>query len=149
MATKLSAARIATQQGIPMILMNGAQPEDLQLLWQGQCPGTLFLPKEHGHGGKKGWLAFGAKAAGKLWLDQGAERALREKGSSLLPSGILKVEGDFHRGDIVALYRDENEIARGFSNYSAQDISKIMGHHSREIASLLSLIHIYGPYPYY
>jgi glutamate 5-kinase len=137
MYTKLAAARIAGNQGIPMVLMNGDHPADLQSLWQGHCPGTIFLPKEHKLVGRKGWLAFGARPQGALYLDKGAERALRQKGSSLLPSGILKVTGNFHRGDIVSIMGATEEIARGYVNYNAQDVATIMGHHSSEIPTLL------------
>ena len=87
--------------------------------------------------GRKGWLAFGARPQGSLYLDKGAERALRQKGSSLLPSGILKVTGNFHRGDIVSIMGATEEIARGYVNYNAQDVATIMGHHSSEIPTLL------------
>jgi len=137
MCTKLAAARIAGNQGIPMVLMNGDNPADLQKLWQGHCLGTLFMPKEHKLGGRKGWLAFGAKSEGTIYLDAGAEKALRQKGSSLLPSGIIKVEGCFVRGDIVSIMGSTEEIARGFVNYSSQDVALIMGRHSKEIPKIL------------
>ena len=141
MVTKLQAAAIANAQGIPMVLAKSDEPQILKQISSGACPGTLFLPNDHPLGGKKGWLAFGSQPEGKLFLDNGAQKALVENGSSLLATGIIKVEGDFLRGAVVSIIGNNMEIARGISNYSSQDIELIMGQHSSKIKELLKHAH--------
>jgi glutamate 5-kinase len=137
MITKLQAAAIANAQGIPMVLAKSDEPQILKKISNGTCSGTLFLPSDHPLGGKKSWLAFGSQPEGKLFLDNGAQKALIENGSSLLATGIIKVEGDFLRGAVVSIIGNDMEIARGISNYSSQDIELIMGQHSSKIKELL------------
>ena len=136
MITKIAAAKIAVTQGIPMLLMNGKNLESLNCLRDGDCFGTVFLPRANRMAGKKGWLAFSTKPSGCIFLDEGAEQALI-KGSSLLPSGITEVKGNFSRGAVVSLMRDGRELARGFVNYCSKDICLIMGQHSSKISEIL------------
>ena len=143
--TKISAAKIAAAQGIPMVLANGSRRDSLKFLNRAengneqdiQSFGTLFLPKTTTMGSRKGWLAFNTRPAGTVIVDEGASKAILEKGKSLLPSGILQIESNFQRGEVVDIQYDSYTIARGIANYSSGDIEQIMGRHSREIDSFL------------
>ena len=137
MITKISAARIAGDQGVPMVLAQGKEEDILLKICQGHNEGTLFLADKSPMGGKKGWLAFGSRTAGRLFVDAGAEEALIGQGKSLLPSGIVGVEGSFGRGAVVSIMGQTGELARGLTNYSSEEIALIKGHQSWEIASLL------------
>lgn len=140
MMTKISAAKIANSCGIPMVLADGSVSEIIFKVMSGKNCGTVFAPKLKAMAGKKGWLAYGAVSRGKIIVDDGAFLALVKKGGSLLPSGIKAVEGSFAKGDIVAVYGENNphlEIAKGFVNYDSAEIEKIMGRQSSEIAEIL------------
>lgn len=137
MISKIEAAKIAYSSGIPMIVANGNKKQVLQDIALGKNPGTLFIPDEHKLNSRKGWIAFASKCKGKLWLDSGAEKAIVDKGKSLLPSGITAVEGYFERGCVVSLMGENGEIARGIVNYKASDIEKIKGCHSHAIQDIL------------
>ena len=140
MMTKIAAAKIVGDCGIPMVLTNGSTPEVLFKIFEGDSVGTVFLPKDKSMIKKKGWLAYGADSSGKIIVDKGAVNALVKKGSSLLPSGVKAVEGRFDRGDIVAVVSENDlhtEIAKGFVNYSSAEINIIKGHQSSEIKELL------------
>lgn len=142
MKTKLIAAEIVNSCGIPMVLANGGTPEILFSVTEGKDVGTVFAPNHKVLLGKKGWLAYGADSRGKIWIDDGARKALVEKGGSLLPSGIRKVEGSFRRGDIVSVYGlngPTTEIAKGFVNYGSDEIERIKGCQSREIKKILGV----------
>ena len=87
---------------------------------------------------RKRWIAGQQQLRGKLYLDEGAVKALREQGKSLLPVGVKKIEGEFERGDLVAcLDMEGREIARGLANYSVVDARKILGAKSEELATRL------------
>jgi glutamate 5-kinase len=102
-------------------------------LLAGEEIGTLFTARKR-LTRKKCWIAFAFKARGKIGIDPGAQKALLHRGKSLLPSGILKVEGDFSRGECVEIIDGEERlIARGIVNYSSSDIGKIKGSKSIEI----------------
>jgi len=147
MKTKIAAARIAVSQGIPMVLTNGSSAGNLSFLHEnannetGDAPptGTLFLPKPSFLGNRKGWLAFSARPAGAVFVDDGASKAILIKGKSLLPSGILAVEGTFGRGDVVDIIHNSETFARGIVNYGSDDIEKIKGKHSSEAECILGL----------
>ncbi|MCL2121056.1 MAG: glutamate 5-kinase [Clostridiales bacterium] len=144
MATKIAAARIAMTQGIPMVLTNGSHRNCLQFLNtagendpEGIFQGSLFLPKKHSLGSRKGWLAFSTRPAGTVIVDDGASRALLDNGKSLLASGILRIEGDFLRGEVVEIRQGPDIIARGIVNYSTAELERIKGRHSSEIETIL------------
>jgi glutamate 5-kinase len=137
MATKLQAARIATSQGIPMVLTYGSREDVLPDLMEGACDGTFFPPSKNPMGRRKGWIAFNTRPEGILFMDEGAAHAIRHKGKSLLPKGIYKLEGNFSRGDIVSLSGAEGEFARGIVNFSADQVRLIMGRHTKEIEEIL------------
>ncbi|MBN2808740.1 MAG: glutamate 5-kinase [Deltaproteobacteria bacterium] len=138
MLSKLEAARKAAAYGIPTVIANGQRPGVMARVLQGEIEGTLFLPRTNRLNCRQHWLAFAVNPCGSLYLDRGAVTALIERGTSLLPSGIARVEGRFGVGDPVSCRDlDGVEIARGLVAYSAPDIEKIAGHHSREISACL------------
>lgn len=138
MMTKLQAAKIASNSGIPLVVLNGAREGALQEIVDGINPGTLFIPREQHHlKTRKTWIAFASKANGKIFIDGGAEKAIIEKGKSLLPSGITQVEGDFKHGSVVSVVGQAGEIAKGIVNYAAGEIEKLKGCQSKDIAKIL------------
>lgn len=139
MEAKLASARIAAACGIPAVMTTAREENVLLRLCEGERVGTLFLPGHHTVNGKKPWLATVRHPAGCVAVDAGACRALSQSdGASLLASGIVGATGDFRRGDLISVYSGKREIARGLTNYSSAEIRKIMGHHSKQIADLLS-----------
>jgi len=138
MATKGTAAKKAARFGVPTILAPGKQPGVITAAVSGQEIGTLFLPATDGLNRRKHWIAYTLRPAGKVLVDAGAQKALVEKGTSLLPSGITGVEGRFERGRCVRICGpDGTEIARGLADYSSSEIQLIAGHKSAEIEQLL------------
>ena len=138
MAAKLEAARIVTAAGIPMVLADGARPHVLRDVLAGAEVGTLFLPSRRGMPARKRWLAFHHRARGSVPVDDGAARALVERGGSLLPAGVVRVDGSFAAGDLVrVLAADGTELARGLSNYSADAVRRIAGRRTSELEAVL------------
>lgn len=138
MFTKLKGARVCMAAGIPMVIANSSEPNVLRRIIGGEKLGTLFVPREEKMQARKKWIAFGTVLHGKLTVDDGAAAALLKRGKSLLASGINKVEGEFERGTIVAVLSAEGrEIARGVTNYSADEISRIAGKRSGDIEKIL------------
>ncbi len=136
MRTKLIAARIATGAGTAMAIALGQRDNPLRAMEQGaRC--TWFLPAPEGRTARKRWIAGSLAPLGALVVDDGAARALA-RGSSLLPAGVRRVEGQFHRGDPVSVRDAEGrELARGLSAYDAEDAGRIAGHRSEEIEAIL------------
>ncbi|HCJ67620.1 MAG TPA: glutamate 5-kinase [Elusimicrobia bacterium] len=138
MLTKIQAAKIATRSGVTMVRAHGKKEKVIQRILNGERIGTRFLPQEEGLKARDRWIAFGMKAKGKIYIDQGAVDALVKKGKSLLPSGITSVEGKFDIGEMVSIFSpEEKEIARGLTYYSAEEIEKIKGKRSQEIEKIL------------
>ncbi len=138
MASKVGSARMVTRTGVPAVVAPGRVPTVLTDLLAGVDVGTLFLPGADVLSSRKHWIAYGARPAGKLTVDDGARRALVEHGRSLLPRGVVKVDGEFAVGDTVSvLTGDGTEVARGFVSYGATDLRKIQGLHSGEIEGIL------------
>lgn len=138
MLSKIRTARKVTQSGIPMIIANGLKPNILKKLFQGQDLGTLFLPNRQRMGSRQCWIAFTLKEQGRITVDHGAARALREHGKSLLPIGIVDVEGDFGAGAAVGcIDPDGLAFAQGLVNYGAHDIKKLKGLRSNQIEKVL------------
>lgn len=138
MKTKLSAAHTAARSGAATIIVHGRQPEALLRVSQGEVMGTLLKPAEAPMAARKRWIASQLQVRGKLFLDDGAVRVLRDQGKSLLPVGVKKLEGEFARGDLVMCVDGEgNEIARGLTNYAAVDALKILGVRGEEIEARL------------
>jgi glutamate 5-kinase len=141
MQTKLKAAALAARSGTATIIASGRAPEVLVRIAQGEQIGTLLTPAQGPLTARKQWLAGGIRPRGKLMLDEGAVRVLREAGRSLLPVGITAVEGKFTRGDLVICVDPSGtEIARGLVNYSAVETRRIMGQASDRIEALLGYI---------
>ncbi len=138
MYSKILAARIAMSAGISVNIINGRKSGLLMEVLQGEQYGTLFHTESGKLPARKGWIAYGLKAKGRLVLDDGAKDAIVSRGKSLLPSGIILVEGDFDRGDpVYCVSSSGKRIAKGLSNYSSVEIEKIKGMKSSEIGSAL------------
>jgi glutamate 5-kinase len=137
MITKLEAVRSAAASGAATVLANGRRRGTLTKVAAGESEGTLFRAGNR-IGSRKHWLAFTAKPRGRLLLDAGAVRAVRERGRSLLPAGIVTVEGRFGIGDPVAC-ADENgvEFARGLVAYAAEDVRRIKALPTSQIGRVL------------
>lgn len=136
MASKLVAARIATQSGCAVILTSGKADRPLESLLAG-ARATLFVAQSTPRSAKKHWLAAALKPAGRLTVDEGAIRALR-RGSSLLPAGVVAVRGMFERGDAVLVEAaDGTAVAKGLVAYDAGDARKIQGRQSETIEAIL------------
>ena len=139
MATKLKAAEMCMAAGIPVVIANNSIENVVRRIVNGNDIGTLFIPREEKMQARKRWIAFGSVPHGRLTIDDGALVALVKRGKSLLPSGVIAVDGEFERGDVVAVVNREGvEIARGIVNYHAEDIKQIAGHKSAEISKILT-----------
>jgi glutamate 5-kinase len=138
METKLQAARIAMTAGIPLVIASGLKAGTIQQVVSGEVAGTLFVPGVDRMQSRKHWIAFSSPPQGWIFVDQGAAGAILNKGKSLLPSGILRVEGEFAAGTVVGVAdQDGRELGRGISNYSSGAISLIRGHKSAEIQAII------------
>jgi len=138
MATKLSAARIATSAGVRTVITQGKNPQNILKILEGEPLGTQFEAQPSTENARKRWIAHGLLPMGKLYLDQGAVKAICEQGKSLLPAGIIKIEGDFSAEDAVLICDQQGvEIARGIVNYKSEDLSKIKGFRSHKIEKIL------------
>jgi glutamate 5-kinase len=138
MASKLEAARIVTTAGENVIIASGRETNVLTRLMTGEDLGTLFLAQGKGISPYKRWLGFSAQVRGRIQLDEGASKAIVEKGRSLLAAGIVGTQGEFQKGDVVALCDGEGTvIARGLTNYSSADVERIKGIKSEKIAQVL------------
>lgn len=139
MRSKLLAAQKVTAGGIPVIIAGGRREGTLVDLLQGKPLGTFFLPQQPILSRKKQWIAFTLKPKGDVVVDDGARKALLEKGKSLLPSGILAVEGRFGIGACVRIVDWQGKIlGKGLVNYPSSDIMKILGAKTSEIAKRLT-----------
>lgn len=143
MATKLEAARMLTGSGAAALIASGKVRGVIRKIFDGEKLGTLFFPTRSHLAGRKRWIGYGARARGEVVVDEGAARALLEKGKSLLPSGIVSVSGKFGAGDVVSVRTERGEaFARGVASYSSQDVDLIKGVRTSQIASIL------GSHPY-
>jgi glutamate 5-kinase len=138
MKSKVLAAKKVTAMGIPCIIAPGKKKNVLTDIIAGKKIGTLFLPMADRLSSKKYWIAFTLHSRGKLTIDDGAKKALLEKGKSLLPSGITDLEGTFAVGDPVSCVDSNGTIiAKGLVNFSSAEISKIMGLKTSKIEQVL------------
>jgi len=141
MQSKIKAARMVSVRGGSSFIGPGRAPGTLRRLFSGEQVGTFFLPQEEKMQSRKHWIAFTLRPKGYLVLDDGACLAVTAGGKSLLPSGILETRGNFRIGDPVqCLDRNEEPLAAGLVNYSAEDIRKVQGRHSTEIKELLGFV---------
>lgn len=138
MKSKLMAARKVTAFGIPCIIAPGKRKGVLQEIFEGKETGTLCLPMKTHMTSRKYWIAFTLRSRGKLIIDDGAVGAIVNKGKSLLPTGIIAVEGDFAIGDPVTCIDTKGaSIAKGLVNYSSGDLEKIKGLKTSRIEQVL------------
>jgi len=138
MLSKINAAKKVTAAGIPMVIANGHRPDVLKKLFSGKDIGTFFTPKKKKLKSRKCWIAFTLKPKGVIRIDDGAAEAILNRGKSLLPSGIVGVEGEFSIGAPVEFRKTDDEtLGTGLVNYSSTDIRKIMGLKSSQIKNRL------------
>jgi glutamate 5-kinase len=138
MTSKVRAAHRAAVAGIPTVVASGRTPESVEAILRGEEVGTLFLPSRSRMQSRKRWLAFASQPRGGIVVDAGARGALVSGGKSLLPSGIRGTQKTFRGGDVVSLLDlAGQEFGRGLTNYSRDEVDKIKGLHSDEIASVL------------
>lgn len=141
MRSKLMAARRAAQLGVPTLILPGRSPDILDRVFSGENIGTWVCPAEQAVSRRKYWMAYQSDPQGSVLVDEGAARALEEKGGSLLPGGILVVEGDFEPGALIRVACGERSIGVGLSNYSSDDLKAIKGLKRAEVASILGNAH--------
>lgn len=141
MRSKIRAARLATAAGESVIMANGEIPGVLDRIFAAEPVGTLFLPHGSSLPAWKRWLGFTARPKGRFIVDAGARNAVQHKGRSLLPIGIVQVQGTFGKGDVVALCDvDGSEFARGLTNYSSVDGTRILGLRTEQIGEILGAV---------
>ena len=140
MKTKLEAMQVVTRSGATGLIANGKEPHIIKKIFDinnNEEIGTIFLPVEN-LANKKRWIAYATNIQARLTVNDGAKKALLEQTNSLLPIGVLSIEGECQKGDIVSIL-DSNgiEFARGMMNYSSIDSKKILGRHSDDIIDVL------------
>jgi len=138
MLSKIQAAQKVTSAGIPMIVAGGSTENVLLQLFAGQDLGTYFVPREGKMASRKCWIAHTLAPKGSIIIDEGAVRAVKQNGKSLLPIGVVAVEGDFEEGAAVDFKTSDNEvIGVGLVNYSSADIGLIKGLKTFQIMACL------------
>jgi glutamate 5-kinase len=137
MRSKVAAAGMASAAGIPAAICAGTEPETLLAAARGEAVGTRFAPHPERTPSFKLWLRYAKPARGRVEVDGGAARVLRERGSSLLPVGITAVEGEFAAGDAVEIVSDGELVGKGISNYSAAELATVKGMKSERVLELM------------
>jgi len=137
MRSKVAAAEMAAESGIPATICNGIQAGSLLAAAQDEAVGTRFAAQAGKASGFKLWLKYAKPARGCLTVDAGAARVLRESGSSLLPVGIVAVEGSFEVGDAVEVAADGAVLGKGIVDYSAVELDRVIGMKSERVRELL------------
>jgi glutamate 5-kinase len=140
MRSKVLAAEMATAAGIPVVICNGTEPGTMERAVTGESVGTRFHPQARRESSFKLWLKYAKSSSGLVLVDKGAERALREQGTSLLPVGVVGVEGDFEAGDAVDVASaadGRRTVGKGISNYSAEELRKVQGLKSADVREVL------------
>jgi glutamate 5-kinase len=127
MRSKVVAAEMATAAGIPVTITSGVEREAVAAALTGAPGGTRFQPQEGRVSSFKLWLKYAKPTHGRLVIDEGAELALRDRGTSLLPVGVVEVEGEFEAGDAVEVRCDGRAVGKGIVNYSAAELRRIKG----------------------
>jgi glutamate 5-kinase len=141
MITKLHAAKICCSSGVSMIICNGASNDSIIRAVNGENIGTYFQGKIKPMKGRQHWLAYEAAPKASIIVDQGAEKALKNH-KSLLPKGIVSIEGRFDEGDVVSILgSDGNRIGHGISSYNSKDLSLIIGVETKKIEGILGYKH--------
>ena len=141
MVTKIRAAQLAARSGTATVIAWGGEPQVLERIGRGENLGTLLTPSQGPQTARKRWIAGHLGAKGRIILDPGAVRGLREQGRSLLAVGVVGVEGRFARGDLVSC-RDQQgrEVARGLINYDSEETERIKGMASRHFEEILGYL---------
>ena len=138
MSTKLTAAQRAARSGCATVIASGREDNVLKRIAEGEAIGTLLTPDDSQFSAKKQWIAGQVQASGTVYLDQGASNAIQTKGSSLLPIGVEKAEGQFKRGDVVDCKDHQGKIiARGLVNYSDSEAGLLAKQPSNKISEIL------------
>ncbi|HBM16544.1 MAG TPA: glutamate 5-kinase [Lentisphaeria bacterium] len=139
MASKLKAAAMITEAGEYLWIANGKDASILEKIFNAEDVGTLFLPPPNKlMSSKKRWLSFFTKSQGQIRIDEGAEKAIINSGRSLLPSGILALKGSFRKGSAVdILNKSDKLIAKGLTNFSIEDLRKVIGLKLDEVDEVL------------
>lgn len=138
MGTKVSAAELASKAGTTTVVASGREPHIIQRLSQGDPLGTMFTSQQQPVVARKRWLANHLRANGELVLDDGACQALQNKGVSLLAAGVFACRGEFSRGELVScLSQDGTEVARGLTNYNANETRQVLGLPSDQFVEVL------------
>jgi glutamate 5-kinase len=144
MRSKVVAAEMASAAGIPTTICNGLRPSALGAVLDGEAQGTRFLAREARYSSFKLWLKYAKPARGTLVVDEGAARAVREGSASLLPVGVLRVEGEFDAGDAVEIAPDTGagelparSLGKGICNYSAGELRQVIGLKSDAVRRVL------------
>ena len=141
MGTKLEAVRTATAVGVNVMIANGKRQNVLNELLSGADIGTMFLGEGDGVSAWKRWIGYTMPPKGRLVLDAGARRAVEQQGKSLLAIGVLRVEGEFAKGEVVSIVdQTGEEFARGLTNYDSSTASSIVGKRTDEITRELGSI---------
>ena len=141
MRSKLMAARRAAQLGVTTLILPGRRPDILDRAFAGEQVGTWVCPAEQSVSRRKYWMAYQSEPQGSVLVDEGAARALEEKGGSLLPGGVTAVEGSFEPGALVRVICGEHHIGVGLTNYSSEDLERIKGLRRVEVAAVLGDAH--------
>jgi glutamate 5-kinase len=137
MRSKVVAAEMATAAGIPTTICSGLRDGVLAGALAGEPVGTRFAPQAQRHSSFELWLKYAKPARGTIVVDAGAARALRDSGASLLPVGVVAVEGDFQEGDAVLVRDGRGAIGKGIANHAAADLRRVMGTKSDEVRRVL------------
>lgn len=138
MSTKIEAAEIAMSSGASMIIVNGSTPNIINRVIEGENLGTFFKANNNLQHARKRWIAYNTSLKGNIIIDSGAKDAVINHHKSLLPAGIKSISGSFNKGDVVSIIDiDNNEIARGITNYNCKDLDLIKGINSSEIVNKL------------
>ncbi|HEV7615158.1 MAG TPA: glutamate 5-kinase [Solirubrobacterales bacterium] len=137
MRSKVAAAEMASEAGIPAVICNGTEPATLAAAVAGEAVGTRFAAQAGKASNFKLWLKYAKPARGRIAVDDGAARVLRERGSSLLPVGVVAVEGEFAAGDAVDVTAAGTAIGKGISEYSARELGRVKGMKTEQVRELL------------
>jgi glutamate 5-kinase len=137
MRSKVVAAEMATAAGIPTVIASGLRADAILSAAADEGIGTRFPAQSGRYSSFKLWLKYAKPVRGRVLVDAGAARALREGGTSLLPVGVVEVTGSFEAGDAVEIAHDGREVGKGISNYSAQELRRIRGLKSAAVQELI------------
>jgi glutamate 5-kinase len=138
MQTKLKSAVLATSAGVPVFICSSEGEDSIVKAVNGTAKGTYFKAREIGMKTRRQWMAFYAQSKGNIYVDSGAAEAMIKKRKSLLPRGIVALEGDFHQGDVVSVYLQGNHkcIGKGIINYSREELTRLMSVKNNQIEAI-------------